>query len=74
MIHVEKNRLRAFEQNALPIAARLIQRAPCRAAIRQNARRDFFQCRENRYGIDFFHTCSAPNCVVMREQTLEFCG
>ena len=71
MIHVEENGLRTFEQHASAVAPRCIERAPCRAGVWQNSRRNFFQRRQKRRRVDRSSAATAAKRIMVREKALE---
>ena len=71
MVDVEQRALRAFEQDALALAALLVEQRPHRIHVGQHLRRDRCELVVDRARRDLVHAEPAAQRVVMRQQPLD---
>ena len=71
MIDIEQRALRALEQNALALAALVVEQPPHRFGVRQKFRRQRGQFLQNSPAVDFFEIETAAQRIVMRQQTID---
>ena len=71
MVDVEQRALRAFEQDALALAALLVEQRPDRIHVGQHLRRDRGELVVDRARRDLGHAEPAAQRVVMRQQPLD---
>ena len=71
MIDIEQHALCALKQNAFAVLARDIEFAPDRPDEGRYLRRDFFQLRKQRAGVDFRRAETAAQGVVMNQQVFD---
>src|SRR5262249_51520418 len=71
VVVVEQRALRAFEQDALALAALLVEQRPHRIDVRQDARRDALELLAPGAYADLFEPEPAPQRVVVGQEALD---
>ncbi|CEG09254.1 hypothetical protein BN961_02678 [Afipia felis] len=71
MIDIEQRALRTLEQDALALAALVVEQIPDRIRIRQHLRRDFREFFQDQTRIDLRKRKTPSQRIVVRQQPLD---